>query len=102
MNLTTVIPLKGSNDKRQSALRTSFAIAAGSFASGRKDEFEINHEYDQGSGPQGKGDTAGAQNSAAVFDEFEAQRADKYRGSCQYNRHADHRKPIQDFKKLCH
>lgn len=102
MNLTTVIPLKGSDDKRQSALRMSFVIAAGSFASGRKDEFEINHEHDQGSGPQGKGDTAGAQNPAAVFDEFEAQRADEYCGSCQYNRHTDHRKPIQDFKKLCH
>ncbi|MFD2880527.1 hypothetical protein ACFTAO_38660 [Paenibacillus rhizoplanae] len=49
--------------------------------------------------PREKGDAAGTEHPTPVFDEFEAKRTDEYRRSCQYNRHADHRKPIQDFKK---
>ncbi|MFD1904286.1 hypothetical protein ACFSQ7_09815 [Paenibacillus rhizoplanae] len=48
--------------------------------------------------PREKGDAAGTEHPTPVFDEFEAKRTDEYRRSCQYNRHADHRKPIQDFK----
>lgn len=67
-------------------------------ASGGDNKFQVNHEHDQGGGPQGKGDAAGTEHSASVLDEFEAKRTDEYCRSCQYNRHADHRKPIQDFK----